>query len=194
MRILVLFAHPLETSFGAAVHKRALATLRSRGHDVDDLDLYAERFDPVMSRQAFISYLDASANRAEVAPYVDRVLAAEALVLIFPVWCDGLPAILKGFFERVFLPGVSFRIDESGAFRPMLQNIVRMAAVATYGARRSRVSLIGDAPRRFVEGNLGALIAPTARRNYLAFYGIDSSTAQRRAQFLDLVARSFEAW
>ena len=117
MRILVLFAHPLETSFVSALHARIVETLRLRGHEVDDLDLYAEGFDPVLSRQTLIDYLDTCANRARVGPYVERLLAAEALVLVSPVWHDGFPAILKGYFDRVFLPGVSFKVDQHGVFR-----------------------------------------------------------------------------
>ena len=110
MRVLVVFAHPVETSFVAALHGRVVETLRSRGHDVDDLDLYAEGFDPVMTRRTFINYLDTTANRAQARPYVERLLAAEALVLVAPVWHDGFPAVMKGFFDCVFLPGVVFRI------------------------------------------------------------------------------------
>ncbi len=194
MRVLVLFAHPVETSFGAALHRRAVETLRSRGHEVDDLDLYAEKFDPVLSRETLLNYTDVSKNRAEVAPYVERVLAANALVLVFPVWFDGLPAILRGFFERVFLPGVSFRIDENGLFRPMLWNIKRLAAVCTYGERRRHISLKGDPPRRFVRQNIGGVIAPGGHFEYIAHYDMNSTTAQRRARFLARLARTFRAW
>ena len=68
MRIFVLFAHPVETSFNAAIHAKLVATLRSRGHDVDDCDLNAEGFDPVMSRQDRIEYHTVGLNRARVAP------------------------------------------------------------------------------------------------------------------------------
>src|SRR5260370_39400360 len=154
MRILVLFAHPLETRFVAALHARILETLSVRGHEVDDLDLYAERFDPVMSRQTFIDYLDTVANRARVAPYVERLLAAEALIIVFPIWHDGLPAILKGYFDCVFLPGVAFKIDQHGVFWPTLSNIKRLAAVCGYGADRQRTSRMGDPVRRFVTRSL----------------------------------------
>ena len=121
LRILVVFAHPLETSFVSALHARVVEILRSRGHIVDDLDLYAEKFDPVMSREGLLHYVDTSANTREVEGYVRRLRAAEALVLVFPVWFDGLPAIMQGYFQRVFLPGVSIRIDEAGLFHPNLR-------------------------------------------------------------------------
>ena len=111
MRVLVLFAHPVETSFGAAVHQTLVETLRRRGHEVDDCDLNAEGFDPVMTRQDRIDYHEPAVNRARVQPWVDRLLAAEALAFSFPVWNMGFPAILKGFIDKVFMPGVSFTLS-----------------------------------------------------------------------------------
>src|ERR1700683_777528 len=123
VRIFVLYAHPVETSFNSAVHAKVIETLRSRGHQIDDCDLNAEGFDPVMSRQDRIDYHDVAVNRARVAPYVDRLLAAEALVLSYPVWNMGFPAILKGFLARVFLPGVSVDIRDAGSYHTCLNNI-----------------------------------------------------------------------
>ena len=75
MRILVLFAHPVETSFASSLHAKVVEVLRATGHKVDDCDLYAEGFDPVMSRQDRIDYHNVAVNRRKVAPYVDRLLA-----------------------------------------------------------------------------------------------------------------------
>ncbi|MGD0719728.1 MAG: NAD(P)H-dependent oxidoreductase [Roseiarcus sp.] len=194
MRVLVVFAHPSETSFVAALHQQIVATLRARGHAVDDLDLYAERFDPVMPRRAFHDYTDTANNREGIVRYVERLRAAEALALVFPVWQDGFPAILKGFFDCVFVPGVSFRIDENGLFLPMLSSIRRIAAVGLYGGGRRRASLMGDPTRRFVARNLAALAAPDARCEYLACYDMNDSTPESRARFMAKVKRAFEGW
>jgi putative NADPH-quinone reductase len=107
LRVLVLFAQPVETSFVGATHTKLGEVLRARGHEVDDCDLYAEAFDPVMSRRDRIDYHNVAVNRRNVAPYVDRLLAAEALVFSFPIWNMGFPAILKGFVDKVFPLGVS---------------------------------------------------------------------------------------
>src|SRR5271166_4069492 len=194
LRVLVVYAHPLETSFIAAVHVRIVDALRAAGHEVDDLDLYAERFDPVLSPEQMRSYVDPSKNTREVEPYVARLRAAEALVLVFPVWFDGLPAILQGYFQRVFLPGVSMRIDEAGLFHPDLWNIKRMAAVSAYGEGRRDVAAKRDPPRRFVRDNIGALIDPNGRFEYIALYDMNFIAARRRAAFLRRVTRAFRAW
>jgi NAD(P)H dehydrogenase (quinone) len=194
LRILVVFAHPLETSFVSALHARVVETLRAGGHMVDDLDLYAEKFDPVMSRAQFAHYVDTSANTREVEPYVTRLRAAEALVLVFPVWFDGLPAIMQGYFQRVFLPGVALRIDEAGLFHPNLRHIKRMAAVSAYGEGRRDVAAKNNPAHRFVHYNIGALIDPKGRFEYLAHYDMNFTTAARRAAFLKRVTRVFAAW
>jgi putative NADPH-quinone reductase len=194
LRVLVVYAHPLDESFGSAAHVRVVEALRAGGHEVDDLDLYAEKFDPVLSPRQMRSYVDVNLNTREVETYVTRLRAAEALVLVFPVWFDGLPAIMQGYFQRVFLPGVATIIDEQGLFHPNLWNLKRMAAVCAYGESRAAVEKKRDPPRRFVRDNVGALIDPQGRFEYLALYGMDSCTLLRRMAFLRLVSRTFAAW
>jgi NAD(P)H dehydrogenase (quinone) len=194
MRVLVLFAHPLETSFGAALHARAVETLRARSHQVDDCDLHAEGFDPVMSRQDRIEYYNVSLNRRRVAAYAERLLAAEALVFSFPVWNMGFPAILKGFVDKVFLPGVSFDLRENGDYVPRLFNVKRLGVVCTYGGSRWTTLLAGDPPRRFLTRSMKFNCAPGTRVDYLALYDMDHTRSERRAAFLRKVEAAFSAW
>jgi NAD(P)H dehydrogenase (quinone) len=194
LRILVVFAHPLETSFVSALHASVVESLRANGHSVDDLDLYAEQFDPVMSREGLLHYVDTSANAREVHDYVGRLKAAEGLVLVFPVWFDGLPAIMQGYFQRVFLPGVATRIDEEGRFHPNLHHIKRMAAICAYGESHRDVSAKSDPPQRFVRDNISALIDPKGGFQYLALYNMDFNATSRRTTFLKRVTRAFERW
>jgi NAD(P)H dehydrogenase (quinone) len=194
MRILVLYAHPVGTSFSAALHELVVRTLTRRRHDVDDCDLYAETFDPILTRDERIAYNDVSANRRRVAPYVDRLLAAEALVFCFPVWNMGFPAILKGFVDRVFIPGVSFRLKENGDYVPMLHNIKRLGVVCTYGGGRVLTILMGDPPRRFLERTLRGDCAPGARCDYLALYDMNHARPERRKRFLAKVEAHFSTW
>jgi NAD(P)H dehydrogenase (quinone) len=194
MRILVLYAHPVETSFGAAVHETLVPTLRGRGHEIDDCDLNAEDFDPVMTRQDRIDYHDVGVNRSRVGPYVDRVLRAEALVFSYPVWNMGFPAILKGFIDKVFLPGVSFTMKDNGDYTPCLHNIKRLGAACTYGGKRLHTILMGDPCRRVVKRSLRSICAPGARCDYVAHYDMNHTTPERRAAFLTEVEGRFGRW
>ena len=192
MRVLVLYAHPVETSYGAALHAAVLDGLAAAGHSVDDCDLYAEGFDPVMSRAERLAYHTVPDNRSGVADYVRRLAAADAVVLVHPVWNFGYPAILKGFVDRVFLPGVSFRIED-GRVKPALHNVGTLMAVATYGADRLRAVLAGDPPRKLATRVLRATIRPGARIRYLAHYDMNRSTDDTRARFLSRVRAAAEA-
>ena len=126
-----------------------------------------------------------NANTREVEGHVQRLRAAEALIFVFPIWFDGLPAIMQGYFQRVFLPGVAVRIDEAGLFHPNLHHIKRMAAVCAYGEGRRDVSAKGDPPLRFVRDNIGVLIDPKGRFEYLALYDMNFTAAHRRAAFME---------
>ena len=92
MRVLVVYAHPSPNSFAAAV---VMA-----GHQVDDLDLYAEEFQPVLTREEREVHYNAGGNFTGVAAMCNAC-RADALVLCFPTWWYGMPAILKGWFDRV---------------------------------------------------------------------------------------------
>ena len=188
MRVLVLFAHPVETSYQAALHRVAVDALKAAGHEVDDCDLYAEGFNPVMSREERINYHDETVCRKPVEAYVGRLLAAEALLLNFPVWNYGYPAILKGFLDRVFLPGVSFVLKD-GKVQPNLSNIRKLGAVVTYGGSRWRTMLMGDPPRRNVKRGLRVLLPLTARTEYIALYDLNRADDAARSAFLDKVGR-----
>jgi NAD(P)H dehydrogenase (quinone) len=194
MRVFVVYAHPSQTSFSAALHSRALSAFRARGHEVDDCDLYAERFDPLLTREDFLAYNDTHANRYRVVSYVDRLLAANALLLIYPVWNEGFPAVLKGFLDRVFLPGVSFSKDPDGAVKPALANISKLGAVCTYGASHLVTMMMGDPPRRVVKRLLRAMAVQHVRCDYLALYGMDRTTSEKRGAFLNQVARTLGEW
>ncbi|RWP89621.1 MAG: NAD(P)H-dependent oxidoreductase [Mesorhizobium sp.] len=193
MNILVLYAHPVETSFNAGLHRMIVERLTAAGHAVDDCDLYAEAFDPRMTRDERLNYHNQRGAADAAAPYVERLLRADALVLSYPVWNYGFPAILKGFFDRVFLPGVSFKLVD-GKAQPSLHNIRKVAAVTTYGGSRFRAMLMGDPPRKLIKRMLRATVKPGAPVSYLAHYAMNLSTDQTRKAFTTKVAASMDAF
>ena len=93
MKILYIYCHPLPESFHAAIRVEALAGLKAAGHEVDLFDLYAEKFDPVLSEEGRRHYHDEPGNRAGLEPIVARLQSAEAIVAQFPTWCFGPPAM-----------------------------------------------------------------------------------------------------
>jgi NAD(P)H dehydrogenase (quinone) len=190
-RALVLFAHPCPESFSAALHARVVETLTKRGWEVDDCDLNAEGFQPVLTEVERRGYHDVGPNLSAVQDHVDRLRAAQALILVFPVWNFGYPAILKGFLDRVFLPGVSFRLVY-GKVKPNLTHIRKLAAVTTYGGTRLRAFMAGDPPRKCVTRAVWHVCRPD-RMRYLALYDMNRASDARRAAYLARVDREMRS-
>lgn len=191
MKTLILYAHPCPESFNAAVHDVVVETLAGRGWEVDNCDLNREAFFPVLTETERRSYHDIPENIVPVSDYVARLRAAEALVLVFPVWNFGYPAILKGFLDRVFLPDVSFRL-EGGGVKPGLTNIKRLAACTTYGGTRMRAWMNGDPPRRNVTRALRYACGwpPTT---YLPLYDMNNNGPDVLTRHLGRVRKAMQA-
>ena len=117
MRVFVVYCHPNDRSFASALHQMVLKALRSSGHEVTDLDLYTEDFRPVMSREERKEYEDPAQYRETVKEYALQLAETDAIVAVYPTWWYGLPAILKGYFDRVRAPGIAFDIGADGVFQ-----------------------------------------------------------------------------
>ena len=103
-------------------------------------------------------------------------MCAEAVVFCFPTWCFGMPAMLKGFFDRVLMPGVAFDISDPHNVKPSLTHIKRIAAVVTYGRPRWTALLMGDPPRKSVTRYMRLLTGGKARVDYHAYYHMNVAT------------------
>lgn len=190
MRVLVVYCHPVETSFHAALHQEVLRNLHAAGHEVDDWDLYAEGFDPVMSREERLGYHEVPGNRLPVQGHIDRIQRAEAIVFCFPTWCFGLPAMLKGWFDRLLMPGVAFDISDPANVKPMLTHIKRISAVVTYGRPRWMAWYMGDPPRKIVTRYMKRLTAARARVDFHAHYHMNVATPTQLARFKQRVGQA----
>jgi NAD(P)H dehydrogenase (quinone) len=189
MRFLVIYAHPIEGSFQSALHRGVVDTLTAAGHEVDDCDLYSENFQPVLGAGERRAYHSAAPDTAAVASEIERLRRAEGLVFVFPTWWFGMPAILKGYIDRVWLPGVAFEL-KNGRTLPLLRNIRRFAVVTTYGSPWWLNKFVFHDPNRhaFMRG-LRYLVSREARILWLALYGMDYRTDLRRRMFLRTVER-----
>jgi putative NADPH-quinone reductase len=187
MRVLYLYCHPQATSFHAAIRARALAGLAGAQHEVDLLDLYAEKFDPVMWEPARRVYHDLSRNQAGLEEYIARLRAADGLIVQFPVWSFGMPAMLKGYFDRIMMPGVAFDLSDPANAKPLLGNLRRIMGIATYGRPRTQAFFIGDPPRKMVKRYLPWFANGQARVDYYALYHMNIASEAKRAAFINKV-------
>lgn len=195
MRVLVVHAHPVETSYNRALFNATCEALRAKGDEVDALNLYDDDFIAAMSREERLGYHDVPGNLTPLTlPYVERLRACDKIVFVHPVWNYGYPAILKGFFDRIFLPGVSFVLEggdapDKGRLVPGMKNIKKVAYVTTYGGDRFRTMIMGDPPRRLAMrwawATFGTLMPP----KYLALYDMNNQTEAGLKGFIDKVKR-----
>jgi len=193
MRVLYIYCHPLPESFHAAILVKALAALKAAGHEVDLLDLYAENFDPVLTEEGRRHYHDTARNQAGLESYIARLAAAEILVVQFPTWCFGMPAMLKGFLDRMFMPGVAFDISDPAQVKPMLGNIKRIVGIVTYGRPRYMALWMGDPPRKIVRRYMRWFTGGKARTDYHALYHLNVVTETQRHAFMGKVASALRA-
>jgi len=188
MRVLYVYCHPLPESFHAAVRKEALAALAAAGHDVDLLDLYRENFDPVLTEEGRRHYHDVPQNRIGLEPLIGRIESAEAIVMQFPTWCFGMPAMLKGFCDRLLMPGVAFDISDPSNVKPMLKNLRKIVGVVTYGRPWHMAKWMGDPPKKMVTRYLRWFSGGRARADYFALYHMNVATEAKRKAFIARVA------
>lgn len=191
MRVLVVFCHPCPDSFGAAMRDAALAGLGEAGHDVRLVDLYAEGFSPAMAEDERRRYHDAGVNEAGLEAHIGNLRWAEALVFVYPTWWYGLPAMLKGWLDRTFLPHVAFRMPtETEGIRGNLPNIRRIVVVTSCGASWWLSKLVGEPGRKTLTRGLRAVCHPLCRTRYLALYRMDTAPEPARTGHLDRIRRT----
>jgi len=189
VRTLLVYCHPDPESFVAALRDRAVEAIAGAGHEVRVTDLYADGFDPVFSAAERARHLEAGSDPV-VADHTADLAWCERLVLVYPTWWSGQPAMLKGWIDRVWVRGVAWDLPEGeNRLRGRLRNVRRIVAVTTHGASKLVNSLQGEAGKRTVSRTLRTVCHPLARTTWLAMYGLDTSSAEQRTAFLDKVGR-----
>ncbi len=131
MHVLVIIDHPWNQSFSHVILKQVTRTLAHAGHSVDVLDLHTEDFDPVLRVGELAVYGRGQFLDPKVGEYQQRVSRADHLVFIFPVWWEVMPALLKGFFDKVFLPEWAFAEADAS---PLLTHIQGATAITSMDA------------------------------------------------------------
>jgi putative NADPH-quinone reductase len=189
MRLQVVHCHPLIESFDHALYETIVGTLRKNGHDVVATDLYREGFQPPMTEAERRSYMGNDYDLSAVAQYARVLKSVEGVILCFPHWWFSMPAMLKGWVDRVWGPGVAFTYDaKDNHLEPALRNIKLFGVVTSYGSPWWIVTLYaGNAGHKVLMRGMKPLCARDARSFYLAHYDMDHSTEQSRHAFLERV-------
>lgn len=186
MRCLVVHAHPLGQSLTRHFCDAARDELTACGHAVDFLDLYAIDFDPRLTARERATHHAAEPDHGAVLEHTSLLAAAEVVVLVFPTWWFGLPAILKGWIDRVFAPGVGFAHGENfGPIKPLLVNLRHAVAITTLGSPWWIELFVMRRPvRNQLKNAVFRACAPRAGFTYLPFHSSETANPQRVGAFV----------
>lgn len=185
-RITVILGHPDAASYCGALADAYVEAARLAGHEVRVFKLGDMAFDPVLHH----GYRQIQPLEPELVEARQAIAWAEHLVFVFPMWWGGLPALLKGFFDRVFLPGFAFKYRQGS---PLWDKLL--------AGRSAQAFVTADTPNWFYALAYWRPLHLQLRRTILGFCGIRPvgiqlfapvrfATDQRRAKWLDQVRRA----
>lgn len=190
MRILAVCCHPSRESFHADLRAEVLGRLAADGHMLTVIDLYAEGFDPVVRESEWRERRAKGVKTPDIERHIAELRSAQALLLIYPTWWYGMPAMLKGWLDRVWLPGVAFEIEGGRIRRHMLSNIRQFAVVTTHGSPHWFIRLfMGEPGHKQVVRGLTQHLARGCRVSWNALYGVDAREPERLEAWSERTAR-----
>ncbi|UXI04558.1 NAD(P)H-dependent oxidoreductase [Photobacterium sp. TY1-4] len=193
MKCLVVRAHPLENSLCRYLSEQTITHLRDKGYAVTVKDLYQEAFDPVLTPQERQSYYQEQFDAQRLAEEINQLKSAESLVLIFPTWWFGFPAILKGWFDRVWAPGHAYHhASDLGAITPALENLREVKVITTLGSPWwvDRFVLWQPVKRVLKIALLGAC-AKQSRFQMLSLYQSEKASTDQVERFVEKIRARF---
>ena len=143
MRVAIVFNHPYEGSFGNAILNAVTKGLEKASHQVDLMHLDNDSFNPVMSKADLKAFVEHKPIDPQVIDYNKRLVKADHLMFIFPIWWDLMPAMTKGFIDRVLSPGVVYEHHPRGfGLLPLLKNLKGVTVITTMNKPKIMYSLL----------------------------------------------------
>lgn len=192
MKVLIIFNHPNEKSYCNAILESVTKGLLNGQHEVDLIHLDNERFNPVMSKPDLKAFVDHKPIDPQVMDYIKRLETANHLIFIFPVWWDLMPAMTKGFIDRVLSPGVVYDHHPRGfGLVPLLENLKGVTMITTMNKPKIMYSLlIGNLVRKAV---LRSVFKTMGYRNltWLSFNMVKSVSQEKRVNWLSVLEARF---
>ncbi len=196
MKCLVVTTHPLSDSLCKQLTKHVASKLVAMEHEVLVEDLYADKFDPVLTIAERGSYYSDSYDYSNVSSYVERLQQAEALVLLFPTWWFSFPAMLKGWFDRVWGPGIAYdHADDYGPIEPRLVNLRKVMVITTLGAPWwvDRLIMLQPVKRVIKVALLGACTRKSSLK-YLSLYNSEKLNEKQIVKFKNKIDKALIDW
>lgn len=185
MKIAIVYNHPYEKSFCHALLEKTKEDALKSGHEVDIIDLISDGFNPVMRSEDLLGFIKHKPADSLVVEYINRIKQADYLVFIFPIYWELMPAMMKGFFDKVICPGSFFDYKKSGfGMHNLMSNLKKITIITTMNTPK----LI----YRFIYGNTleYALVKGTFKKigiknvDWISFNMVKSSSKEKREKWL----------
>lgn len=194
MNVLVISAHPSNESFVGTLRSAVFEELVQKNHEIRHHDLYAEEFNPVFSSYERLNHVgdieEKLQNLPDLRTHVEDIQWAEALVLVYPTWWSGQPAILKGWIDRVLMNEVAWELPEgANRIRPLLTNIRKIVVVTTHGSTKFVNALEGESGKRTAFRSIRLMFNKRTRCHWIGLYALDHIPHEKRGALVTNVRR-----
>lgn len=192
MKCLVVTAHPLQKSLCHIFGETVVATLKESGHSVIVQNLYKENFNACLTAAERQTYYANVYDKESVSQEIEWLTSAELLVFVFPTWWYGFPAILKGWFDRVWAPGIAYdHAPGFGPIKPKLSNLRTTIAITTLGSGWwVDFLLMGRPVRKVLKRAILGACAPSSQFKMVSLYNAERLNDKQVTDFCSKVRQT----
>jgi putative NADPH-quinone reductase len=192
MKVVIVFNHPYEKSYCSAILEAVIKGLQKGKHHVDLMHLDTDNFNPVMSKEDLKAFVAHTPVDPQVIDYNNRLKNADHLIFIFPIWWDLMPAMTKGFIDRVLAPGIVYDHHPRGfGLIPLLKNLKGVTIITTMNKPRIMYSLlIGNLIRKAMLRSVFKTMG-YKNLNWISHNMVKSVTQKKRIKWLDDLEKRF---
>jgi len=193
MKTVIVFNHPYEGSYCNAILNSVTRGLQQANHEIDIIHLDKDGFNPVMTADDLKAFRDKQPIDPKVIEYKLRMEQADQLVFIFPVWWELMPALMKGFIDKVIFPGLAYDYvnGSNTRMKPLMKNIKGVTVITTMNTPRVLYRIIfGNAIHRaLMRGTFWKL--GYKNRKWISLNMVKSVSYKKRKSWLDKIERTF---
>jgi len=195
MKTVIVFNHPYEGSYCNAILDAVSRGLSKAGHETDLIHLDNDNFNPVMTASDLKAFKDGEPQDAQVINYRNRIDTADHLIIIFPIWWELMPAMTKGFIDKVIFPGVAYDYAKNTRFPKMIKrwkklNTVTVVTTMNTPSIAYRL-LFGNAIKKAIFNGTFRKLG-FKNRNWISFNMVKFVSTKKREKWLFGLEKRFE--
>jgi NAD(P)H dehydrogenase (quinone) len=195
MKVVIVFNHPYDGSFCSAILQAATKGLQTVYHEIDLIHLDKDNFNPIMTAGDLKAFRDKKPIDPKVIEYKERLEKADHLVFIFPIWWELMPALMKGFVDKVIFPGVMYDYTNASntLMKPLMPNIKSVNMITTMNTPKWMYWLLfGNAIKKAMM--LGTFWKMGYKnRKWISFNQVKMVSQEKRQQWLLEIEHKFSS-